>query len=278
MITHGDLVDPENNLAPIDADQILSIWLESGTPKYSKFDHRPLREISHARPSIENTIAKTVFTYHKDPNRYREQVRKLGFPEVAEELDNRPKADKTRMGNFGEILASEYLRQLFGYDIPVFRLRYNPNKNQSMKGDDVLAFNFGEDGKSEREIIVGESKVRKTYEKIAVKDGYDQLVSVCKRPHPVSLAFVADILELEGRSEKADAVRSFLNYFTLKRPNRRLMLFVVTGNQPRNPFECLEELENVPSNLIAVDLCIRDLDTFVSRLFDYEIELDNPEG
>lgn len=248
-------------------------WLVPTPPAahYTQFEHHPLREQAGVRDEILADLARLVFDYHNDPSYYRSDLEWLGFPGLAAELDRRPRTATTRMGNFGEIVASEYVRHALGYDIPILRLRYNPNPDQSMKGDDVLAFKFGEPDGTGREILVGESKVRQRFETDVVREAYDQ-ISSSRRPHPTSLTFVAYVLRREGQHDKAEAVLGFLNTFAPY--HKRWLLFLATGNQPRDPFECVQQNETCIDGLIAVNVSFADLGPLVRTLFETEVVID----
>lgn len=106
-----------------------------------------------------------------------------------------PQNPKTQKGNFAEIFLAEYLSSTTDAQLPIYRLRYNPNPDQSMKGDDVLLFDL--DSNPVR-IIVGESKFRSTPNKQAVIDIVDGLLRSNKLGLPTSLMFVAERLFQEN--------------------------------------------------------------------------------
>lgn len=114
-----------------------------------------------------------------------------------------PTAEKTQRGNFAEVVLAEYLKAVTDAEMPVYRLRYNPNIQQSMKGDDVLLFDLDSDPVR---IIVGESKFRGTPSKATV----DEIITGLKRSHegklPVSLMFVVNRLFDEGNQELGEKV------------------------------------------------------------------------
>ena len=259
----------------IDRDNFIQVWLtrQDPSPAYTEFRHMPLAEVENLREIVLDPLAETIFIHHNDPEEFRANVVALGYPESAETLDKRPRAPNTRKGNFGEILASEYLRQYEGYQIPVYRLRYNPNPESSMKGDDVLAFRFGEPDGSGREILVVESKVRGQFAAETVREAYQQLENG-QRPRPTSIPFIVTVLRNEGRDNEAEQVLQFLNKFATHQPARQHMIFLVTANRPRDPFRCIQEREKVIENLIAANVCILELDDFVNALFDYEVEIN----
>jgi hypothetical protein len=263
------------NPAAATIESFITEWLKRVDAKYTRFEHIHLMEDKDLREEIFPHLSKTIFLYHNDPKKYKRDLEIMGYSEVAQAFDLRPHAQTTRTGNFGEILASEYLRQVLGYDIPVFRLRYNPNPESSMKGDDILAFKFGVEDGSGRVILVGESKVRQQFSNHAVQEAYDQLCSSARRPHPISLIFVTHRLEDEGDLEKAEAIRAFLNQFAQHRPQKQWLISLTTGNSPRDPFSYLQGLDALPSNLMAMDLCIEDLSDWIDRLFDWEVTPDD---
>jgi hypothetical protein len=109
-----------------------------------------------------------------------------------------PTNPKTQKGNWAEILLAEYIAVCANATLPVYRLRYNPNVDQSMKGDDVLAFDLDSDPVR---VLVGEAKFRKTPSKAVV----EELVSVLVKSHsgniPASMQFIADRLFESGNNE-----------------------------------------------------------------------------
>ena len=78
----------------------------------------------------------------------------------------------TQKGNLGEILLAEYLRSSSGLELLVYKLRFNPNVEQSMKGDDILLF---DKSNIENKIIMGEAKYRTTPAKSVIDDIMDAL-------------------------------------------------------------------------------------------------------
>ena len=260
-----------------DTTNFIHMWLTRQAPSgaYSAFQHIPLAETEGGRDAVSRPLAETVFAHHNDPQEFRTNLVALGYSELAETLDKRPRNSNTRKSNFGEILASEYLRQSEGYEIPVYRLRYNPNPESSMKGDDVLGFKFGEAGGVGREIVVAEAKVRGRFASSVVREACDQLEGG-HRPRPKSILFVVSILRNEDRHPEANQVLTFLNKFAPNQPTTRALLFLVTGNRPRDPFGCVQERDEVIDNLMAANLWLPELDDFVEGLFDFEVDIDGP--
>ncbi len=134
---------------------------------------------------------------------HNEAMQRLGFGRQQQLLKRLPTNAKTRKGNLAEIVLAEYVVAASRVALMVYRLRYNPNVDQSMKGDDVLAFDL--DAKPVR-VVVGEAKYRGTSSTAAVEEIVDGL----KRSHaagvPVSLQFVADRLFESGQAGLASRV------------------------------------------------------------------------
>lgn len=128
-----------------------------------------------------------------------------------------PSSESTRKGNVAEIVLAEYVVATEKLLLPIYRLRHNPNIEQSMKGDDVLAFDL--DAKPAR-IIVGEAKFRSTPRREDVKEIIDQLLRSEKAKIPVSLQFVADRLYEQGASDLAEKIEEL--QFELGRARPRI--------------------------------------------------------
>jgi hypothetical protein len=164
--------------------------------------HRVLNDGPLQAAAFTTTMAQWIVTHHvnsdaieRDRN-LREALARQGLPNPARpRFPNNP---NTQKGNWAEILLAEYLVASCDVQLPVYRLRYNPNVDQSMKGDDVLAFDL--DSNPVR-VLVGEAKFRKTPTKAVV----EEIVAALARSHsgniPASLQFVADRLFESGNNE-----------------------------------------------------------------------------
>lgn len=260
----------------IDQHFLVDEWLECGAswPDYTKFLHVPLSEHVDKRKEVLKALAETIFMYHNDPSEYSEIVAELGYSQAAAEFDKRPKDDKTRKANFGEVIASEYLRQVQGYDIPVYRLRWNTNPDTSMRGEDVLAFKFGENDGTGREVCVAEAKVMSKFDKEEVKTAHEQL-RTGYRPRPNSIPFLHSVLRLQGEHKKAASILSFQKRLAPHPPKRSSFIMVITGNHPRDPFSTLQTESEVVDNLSAANLALSDLANLVNALFSAEVNIDS---
>ena len=165
----------------------------------SNIDHRKLEENGNVDDFVDFMVP-ALQNHHISAaalERRRDLLESLGIHNATLSSPY-PLTDKTRKGNFAEIFLAEYLQLTTDARLPVYRLRYNPNVEQSMKGDDVLLFDL--DSNPVR-IIVGEAKFRGAPSRQAVIDTINGLVRSNRAGLPVSLMFVADRLFEEGLSE-----------------------------------------------------------------------------
>lgn len=168
--------------------------------------HRLLDEGPLQSVEFTATMTQWIVTHHVRPEAIerdrirREALARQGLVDLVQRFPINP---STQKGNWAEILLAEYVAAACSAQIPVYRLRYNPNVDQSMKGDDVLAFDL--DSNPVR-VLVGEAKFRSTPCKAVV----DELVGALVKSHsgniPASLQFVADLLFESGNNELGEKV------------------------------------------------------------------------
>lgn len=168
--------------------------------------HRAIKLAKNDNGRTIKQLRNALIAHHADRNkvdRIKVQLERLGFDHSKLLTCPIPRVDKTRKGNLAEIFLAEYISASGNADLPVYRLRYNPNVEQSMKGDDVLAFDFNQ---NPVRIFVGEAKYRGASSKEAVKDMVKALFSSHRIGVPASLQFVADRLFEAGQPELGQRV------------------------------------------------------------------------
>lgn len=156
--------------------------------------HRTLDKDPVQRAALIAAMAQWIATHHVSPEFVtqdrirREALARQGLVDPTRRL---PTNTSTQKGNWAEILLAEYLAASSNAQIPVYRLRYNTNVDQSMKGDDVLAFDLSS---NPVRILIGEAKFRSTPSKQIVDELIDSLEKSHRGSTPASLQFVADRL------------------------------------------------------------------------------------
>lgn len=179
--------------------------------------HRALNNRSLQPDEFTSVMRQWVTTHHASPEdierdrRRREALARQGFSDSRHRFPTNP---STQKGNWAEIFLAEYLAGSCNAHLPVYRLRCNTNVDQSMKGDDVLAFDL--DANPVR-VLVGEAKFRSTPSKQAVEEIVEVLTKSHRAGIPVSLQFVADRLFGEGSAELGEKVDECNLLFALGR-------------------------------------------------------------
>lgn len=138
-------------------------------------------------------LADKIIRHHYDEyrlNKLKQKFGSLGFKKYAETHRKLPIADRTKKGNATEIILSEYIESSVGQNmVKAYKLKYNPNVDQAIKGDDTLLIDISD--QDEPKIFLGEAKFRKTPAKTVVQD---ILKSMGKDKRPLSLTYIVDML------------------------------------------------------------------------------------
>jgi len=200
----------------------------------SGVSHRSLLELCDQRENFIECMREMLVRHHVSPEALerdrerREALQRLGFDPNQSRMSRFPKDSKTRKGNLAEAILAEYIVAASTATLPVYRLRYNPNVEQAMKGDDILAFDLDADPVR---IIVGESKFRTTSSKKAVVDIVDGLGRSQQGGIPASLQFVSDRLFEIGNTELGLRVMECAQLFVLGKLQIDFVGFLMSDNK-----------------------------------------------
>ena len=213
-------ITAESILGTHPKDGLGAFLLPSDTYTESGVPHRTLVEVDGQRDAIVECFRGMLVHHHISPEalvrdkQRREAMKQLGLTDEQKYMNRFPRNLSTQKGNLAEVVLAEYLESAAEVSLPVYRLRYNTNVDQSMKGDDVLAFDLDSDPVR---IIVGESKFRATSSKAAVTELVEGLVRSHKGGIPASLQFVADRLFETGDEELGERVLECATLFVLEK-------------------------------------------------------------
>lgn len=151
-------------------------WLASNDlPDSDTKCHRELTESIEVDDHLIEWMARKIISHHYTQfriDRLKEKYGSLGYAKYAEQHRKLPIADKVKKGNATEILLTDYIQTTQKKEfIKVFKLKYNPNVDQAIKGDDTLMVDlFEENGNEKIKIYLGESKFRQTPSKTVIED------------------------------------------------------------------------------------------------------------
>lgn len=210
-------------------------------------------------------MAQWIVTHHVRPEAIerdrirREALARQGFVDPVQRF---PTNLSTQKGNWAEILLAEYVAAATAAQLPVYRLRYNPNVDQSMKGDDVLAFDLDSDPVR---VLVGEAKFRATPSKAVVEELVGALVKSHSGNIPASLQFVADLLFEAGNNELGSKVAACNALFAQGRLQLDYVGLLVSSRDAHTHVH--RNAKSSVSRLAVISLGLADPEGIVSASF-----------
>ncbi|KOP79893.1 hypothetical protein AMS60_16220 [Bacillus sp. FJAT-21945] len=246
-----------------------SEWLEStDDPIRDKKIHRHLSEKMGTREYAIEQISDWIVEHHVDEKklnrlkRKRNQIlTKYGFEEYVRRQNMLPTADKTKKGNGAEIILTEYLLETTGLHLLVYRLRYNPNVNQAMKGDDVLLLN--RDNVLEK-VLIGESKFRKAPSKSVIEEITKEFSKESRLP--LSITFLAQKMSDFGNEDMAEELEDLnATIHDGKIPIISVGFLLSNHNTAVN---VNRHLKSSNPNFVFVSLGINNPDEFITKCFN----------
>ena len=227
-------------------------------------DHRELTENNHNDILLDYMVSALQRHHISQQNfqRRKDLLQSLKISDATITQSPYPHNTTTQKGNFAEVFLAEYLQSTTNADLPIYRLRYNPNADQSMKGDDVLLFDL--DSEPVR-IIVGEAKFRGTPSKQAVVEIIDGFLRSNKAGLPVSLMFVAERLFDEGKDDIAKKVMNCSILFATDNLQIDYVGLLMSNNNARNHVN--NHTTNELHNLLMISLGIYPPEPIVQQAF-----------
>lgn len=196
---------------------IFAKWFKiNDVPVTATKTHRSLiPQIPNNDTDLIDWLGRKIFEHHHSSDRtekLKNNYSKLGYSKYAEQHRKLPRVDKVKKGNATEIILIEYVQSSLNKQLHhAYKLRYNPNVDQAIKGDDTLMVDiYNEKGIEKVKLYLGEAKFRKTPTKTVV----DTLSkSLSKDKLPLSYSFLVDEL---GRDPKTKGLVDILETFIVE--------------------------------------------------------------
>ena len=260
----------------------LGVWLShTDLPASGNKKHRALSEKVGSRAQAIDQVAEWVFDHLISDfmkNLMHEERLKILASHKMEKLSEKfallPKQDRTDKGVITEVVLIEYLKKTTGYTPIIHKLHYNPNVDQSMKGDDCLLFDPAD---INHRVIYGESKFRSVPSKQVIQEIVDNLQN--NKRLPVSLPFVANILAGNNQADKAKEVMGLLNLINEgKTPvhNAGLLLSLKSTRNSIDTYHVVEQnLTTTNPNLVFISLGIDNPGGFISDVMNKVTDMLN---
>lgn len=189
-----------------------------------------LAAIPAKAPAAVKLVAAGVPEYYAAPVRVAGLLRSLGKEAVAKYIEEKlPTQLKIRSGDLAEILCTAYVHESTAYTQGIRRLRWKDHRNMSMRGEDVLAFNYDK-STGRLDILKAEVKSRATVTSTVVGEAREALSSNNGLPSPHAISMVADRLHEIGDTVLADALDKAQLVDGLDASRVLHMLFTFSGN------------------------------------------------
>ena len=256
-----------------DSNHPLGKWLiANDIPVTNTKCHRELTEADAVDGDLIEWMARKIINHHYTQfriDRLKEKYGSLGFQEYAKQHRKLPIADKVKKGNATEILLTDYIqitrRKKF---IKVFKLRYNPNVDQAIKGDDTLMVDlFKENGNEKIKIYLGESKFRTTPTKNVIEDITN---SLSKDTLPLSYTFLVE--EIAKTNEPL--ARRLDDYIVQEVKDSGDLIYAGLLLSNADTSRIVERhLNSNNSNLVFISVVIDKPERFIESVFEKAEEL-----
>ena len=253
-------------------------WLKvNDLPDSATKCHRELTESIAIDNDLIEWMARKIINHHYTQPRIdklKQKYKSLGYAKYAAQHRKLPIVDKVKKGNATEILLTDYIQTARGKEfIKFFKLRYNPNVDQAIKGDDVLMVDlFEENGNEKIKIYLGESKFRKAPSKKVVEDIAN---SLSKDTLPLSYTFLVEEIAKtdEILAEKLD------DYIVQDVKDRGDLIYAGLLLSNTDTSRTVERhLNSDNSNLVFISVGIDNPERFIESVFERAKELiANPD-
>ncbi len=253
---------------------IFNEWceFEDTIPTISK-KHRKLSDKGINRTTLIEKLSNWIIEHHITQKQMERFNRKKSILKKHNELKKYVEENmtipmnnfSTQKGNLGEIILCEYLKVSSGLELLVYKLRFNPNIVQSMKGDDVLLF---DKNNIKNKIIMGESKYRTTPNNSVVEDITKAL---SKDSLPISLPFIRDRLDDLGQNDiVADEIDELISEIHKKNIPIVYVGFLHSNHNVANTIETHLNTDN--ENLVVISYGEKKPENLIKESFDKAIE------
>jgi len=200
--------------------------------------------------SFSGILKLLIACFCRHPRRILEQIQhtgEKGLEEVVKDLfeetlgigkdsEETTKGMRVWRGTVGEVLATAYVIAFTPYVVPIFKLRFAPNRRISMHGDDLLGFQVTAKGEPSS-LLVGEAKNWQDNIGSAVKAANETLLKV-KDSSPTLLNFVIEGLDAQGRYDEAKMIQRFLDEYDYDY-EKKYLAFVVSDKKKWKDELCL---------------------------------------
>jgi len=241
-------------------------WLEVRDRTIRRHQKILLREKDGVRDALLDDLRNVVRSHYVSPEITARRLAELGALRTAALLRERlPAGKRSRSGELGEILATEFVTRKLAYEVPILRLQWKDGREMALRGDDVVAFH--KDANDGLSFLKGEAKSRARLTPDVVRQAADSLDQDHGRPGRHSVLFVAERLREQGADEIAVLLENaVLNSFSGCVVEH--LLFTFSGNSPDVHLSNHLKALRSGRRRYAVGLRIDDHGDFIQRIYE----------
>jgi hypothetical protein len=188
-----------------------------------------------------------------------------GYAKAAAIIANSlPTNKRTRSGDLGEILATEYVRAQTPFVVPFNKLRWKDDRQMPMRGNDVIAV----DATAQPvRVLKCECKSRAVLSSAVVTEAAESLDKDGGRPNPSTLAFISKRLYEENRDDEAHVYRDLQVKGAITPRMISHLIFVLSGNDSSSYLKASPKAKRQGIKRESAGIVITDHGTFVTKVF-----------
>ena len=188
-----------------------------------------------------------------------------GYAKAAKIIANSlPSNKKTRSGDLGELLATEYLNSETPFVVPIKKLRWKSDREMAMHGNDVI----GVDTKAKPICVLkGECKSRANFTQSVVDEAAGSLDRHEGRPNPSTLAFITKRLYEEKRDAEAKVFQDLQCSGSISAKSMRHMIFALAGNNPSPVLVTGKKSKHAGIKRESAAIVVNDHGAFVAAVY-----------
>jgi hypothetical protein len=235
-------------------------------------DLSPHEVVSMAPASEDAVDAGVVWAAAAVPRHYMAAdeiaavLRELGKPEAAKVLSGKlPVSKRTRSGELGEILGTQYVARELGYRM-IARLRWKDSRDMPMRGDDLLGVRMVDENKLE--FLKGEAKSRARLSTSTLDEAEKALLREHGLPTPHALMFVAARLRELGETELHMKLLAAQLRGRIRPGDVLHLLFTFSGNNPHKLLRNHTKAYKGDIRRLGVGLQVQEHQAFIRRVFE----------
>jgi hypothetical protein len=179
-------------------------------------------------PAILEKIKLELSSCYLDPWEFKDLLKSVGLERILDYLREKhfPVDEKTRKGNFGEMLALVWVRDALGYEVPLVKRRWAMNRQRSQHGEDVIGFIFSKNGTDKLILVEAKFYTKKVPE--AIRIAHNTITKCLTATECYSLHAIASYFQTKKDRRRYKKVKSMFNDFAGLHFEKLGGIFIVT--------------------------------------------------